>query len=56
MELNIWNLIYLILTGASLGIHLAKHGEQRSDKYNFWNYLIASSIIIFVLYKGGFFN
>ena len=45
---------YLAITLIGLGVSLAKHGEY--VKVNFWSTLISTSIILFLLYKGGFFN
>ena len=46
--------VYLALVLIGLGVSLAKHGEY--VKVNFWSTLISSSIVLFLLYKGGFFN
>lgn len=40
----------------TLGIALAKHGEYKREKHNFWVTLIANSIEIALLYFGGFFG
>lgn len=40
----------------SLGMHLAKHGEPRTDKYNFWAALISMGIELTLLYFGGFYG
>ena len=40
----------------NLGIHLAKHGEPRKDKYNFWYQLISFIIAMVLLYFAGIFN
>lgn len=45
---------YLVIMLIGLGVALAKHGEY--TKINFWYTLISTSIILFLLYKGGFFN
>lgn len=51
-----WPQITLIVMYAlSLGIHLSKHGEERTDKYNFWNSLASVTIIFVLLNAGGFF-
>lgn len=34
--MNIYFLILLIIGVLGLGINLAKHGERKNDKYNFW--------------------
>ena len=49
-------IILLALELISLGIHLAKHGEPRTDEYNFWHQLIAFIIVIVLLYFAGVFN
>lgn len=48
-------MIYLALTFLGLGIHLAKHGQKRSQEWNFLGALIANGLIICLLYWGGFF-
>jgi multisubunit Na+/H+ antiporter MnhC subunit len=45
---------YLVIILIGLGITLAKHGDY--IKINFWTTLISTSITIYLLYKGGFFN
>jgi hypothetical protein len=40
----------------SLGHTLAKHGEPRDGKYNFWGGLFATVLWLFVWLKGGFFG
>lgn len=52
---GIWQIIYICLTMASLGIHIAKHGEPREDKYSMWLSMISTAIVYTLLYKGGFF-
>ena len=49
-------IIYLVIIILGTGINLAKHGEQKNDKYNIWTHLLSVVIILFILYKGGFFN
>jgi len=51
--MNIYLIIYLTLGVLNLGMHLAKHGEPKETKYNFWYTLIAFIIVLFVLYKAG---
>lgn len=45
---------YLALMLIGLGVALAKHGEY--TKINFWSTLISTLLVMFLLYKGGFFN
>lgn len=49
-------IILLALELISLGIHLAKHGEPREGKYNFWYQLIAFIVVLVLLYFAGVFN
>ena len=46
----------IILMAMEAGMHLAKHGEPRTDKYNFWSSLFGSTIILALLWGGGFFS
>jgi len=52
----IWPLIYLGLLCLGLGISLEQHGKAKTGKHNVWHGLITVAIIIYILYKGGFFN
>ena len=47
---------YIVIITLGLGISLAKHGEPKEDKYNFFNALIGSAIQIGLLILGGFFR
>lgn len=50
-------IILLTLSAISLGMNLAKHGEnKKEDKYNFWASLIASAITITLYYYAGLFD
>ena len=51
----IWIITYLTLMFLGLGIAMAKHGERRTDNYNFWVTLFSTAIVLFILYKGNFF-
>lgn len=48
-------LIYLGITVLGLGVVLAKNGEPQ-EPYSFWKTILVSSIILCLLYWGGFFN
>ena len=48
-------LIYLMLVLIGLGFCIAKHGQPRSP-YNVWADLIATIIVLSILYWGGFFD
>lgn len=55
--MNIWFVVYLVLSAMGLGINLVKHGEPKDGEYNFWASLIANIItvgIIVMAIKGGF--
>lgn len=52
--MNIWSIVVIVLYTLSLGVTLAKHGQQ--SKYNFWASLLSFGIIMFCLYMGGFFK
>lgn len=52
-----WAIIVLaILYCMSLGVHLAKHGEDRTDKYNFWLTLFITILDWWLLYCAGLFD
>ena len=54
--MNTYILIYLGLTILSLGITLAKHGEKRTENYNFFVSLLTVVVELLLLYKAGLFN
>lgn len=54
--MNTYILIYLGLTTLSLGIVLAKHGEKRTENYNFFVSLFTVVVELLLLYKAGLFN
>ena len=45
---------YLVFMLISLGYVIARHGD--TYKINAWGSIISTSIILFLLYKGGFFD
>ena len=49
-------LIYIALSLISLGIILAKHGEVKDGKHNFFTSLLLTVLVYWLLYEGGFFN
>jgi uncharacterized membrane protein len=49
--MNGWFITLLILAALGVGTHLAKHGERKNERYNFWGMLIGSVIQIFLIYK-----
>lgn len=46
---------WVVLVALALGIHAAKHGQQR-EPYNFIMALVNVVISVGLLYAGGFFN
>lgn len=49
-----WFVIVIYLL--DLGVHLAKHGERKESRYNFWSTLIATIIMMAIFKCGGFFD
>lgn len=45
---------YVAIILFCLGTNLANHGKKTT--INFWNVLITQLILMFLLYKGGFFD
>ena len=56
MHFGVWQIVMIVLICLGVGISIAKHGEQRTDKYNAWSTLISAAIEITVLALGGFFS
>lgn len=54
--MGIPQILIIILFAINLGINIAKHGEDKEEKYNFWSTLIGTLIECFILYCGGFFS
>ena len=54
--MNTYILIYLGLTILSLGIVLAKHGQKRTENYNFFISLFSAIVALLLRYKAGLFN
>ena len=49
-------IIYIALSFMGSGMHLAKNGETREEKYHFGKDLLARMVILGLLYWGGFFD
>lgn len=49
-------IIYIVIMSLSLGMDLMKHGEPREGNHNFWISFLSATIMILILYWGGFFN
>ena len=52
----IYAIIKLVLIVLGVGVELARHGEPKEGKYNFWLALCAAALEIWLLYKAGLFN
>lgn len=50
------SIIILIIYAINLGITLAKNGEPKGGKYNFWAELISTFIMLSLLYCAGTFD
>lgn len=52
-----WAIIILLFVDILvLGMHLAKHGEPRTDNYNFFTQLLGFVIVWWLLYEAGLFD
>ncbi len=51
-----YQLIYLALTLVGFGFVISKHGQPKKEKHNIWVSLFSSGVVMFVLFKGGFFD
>ena len=49
-------IVFTVWLALGLGITLAKHGEPRSDYYNFWTGLISAVLQVLLLCGGGFYG
>lgn len=49
-------IVFTVWLTLGLGVSLAKHGEPRSDHYNFWTYLISAVLQVLLLWGGGFYG
>lgn len=56
MTFGFCQIVLTALYVMSIGMHLAKHGEPRDGKYNFWTALIGAAIEFTLLYFGGFYG
>lgn len=50
------SIILLFLLAMYLGINLAKHGEDKTGKYNFWIGLLSVAIYLVLYYYAGVFD
>ena len=56
MHLGIPQMIYLFLTFLALGISMAKHGEIKTEKENFFTTLLVIILLNGLMYWGGFYK
>ena len=52
----IYKLILIGLHVLGFGISLADHGKPKKGTHNVWYSIISSALVMFLLYKSGFFN
>lgn len=55
--MNYYFIALLILYAMAIGINMARHGQPRKDKYNFYTSLLSFAINVILLYfaiKTGF--
>lgn len=50
------SIILLVLVFMELGMYLAKHGEYKTGKYNFWIGLLSVAIQLALFYYAGLFD
>lgn len=50
------SIIILIIYALNLGITIAKNGEPKEGKYNFWVEMISTFIMFMLLYWAGTFD
>ena len=56
MNIQAPQIIMMAMIGVTLGIDLASHGKPREGKINFGITLISKTILVGLLYWGGFFG
>lgn len=49
-------IILLIMMGIEFGIHLVKHDEPRTDRYNVWVALLSTALMLLLYYYAGLFD
>lgn len=53
--MSIWQIGILVGVGINLVYSFAYHGDIVKHKNNFWHVLLSEGVLLFMLYKGGFF-
>lgn len=56
MKFGIPQIIFTAWLLLGLGIMMAKHGEPREGKCNFWSGLLSTALQVILLYCGGFYG
>jgi hypothetical protein len=56
MTLHAPQVILLSLVAIGTGIALARYGERKTDSYDIFDVVVSPSILICLLYWGGFFG
>jgi len=51
--MNGWNIAIICLMSAGVAISLAKHGEPKKEKHNFYVVLASTALNAWILYKAG---
>ncbi|VDH16721.1 Uncharacterised protein [Algoriella xinjiangensis] len=54
--MGIYQIIIIVVYAMALGAALINHGKKEEYKYNFYLRLVLTGLLMFCLYKGGFFN
>lgn len=52
----ICKIVLLAFLAMNLGIHLGKHGEPRTGRYNFWIELVAAATTLALYFGAGLFS
>ena len=55
-DMGVCEVILSVLYILNLGLYLEAHGKPKEGKYNFWECLIVTSVVFFLLWKGGFYS
>ena len=56
MHGNLPQLVYLAMSLMGMGLAMARHGQPKTGKNNFWSDIFITAIIFYILYSGGFFD
>jgi hypothetical protein len=56
MEMHWPQITMIVLLSLGAGMHIMKHGEPRTEKYNMFYQFVGIGITVTLLYFGGFFG